>query len=382
MRHQAIPDSLAGHLAAALAPFKVEGLLSPGARRRIDEQIASRLPARLTGLYGFECRLWDPAPEGDFLVCAGRDAGEWPVLRALALDHAGDGWRRLADFLRGDGATAAPAHSEITNMWLEFDVVEGPDPGGDLPPPSLFFGSRQLEASEVPASGDLPPGAAWLAQAIGALRGVVPSPGQRRALARCLGALPPEGCLFQIGVMLSRPDAFVRVCASELAVDEIAPYLAAIGWPGDMAALAAMLDRLGPLVDEVRIDLDIDDDLRAPIGLECYIKAGPDLPSRMVAFLQALIADGLCLPAKASGLLAWFGLTHERLYPDRWPPALLAKKALLGLAESSVFHRWVHHVKIQLSPGAPPRAKGYLAVAPAFVSDAEIRKVLQQGAGT
>lgn len=55
-------------------------------------------------------------------------------------------------------------------------------------------------------------------------------------------------------------------------------------------------------------------------------------------------------------------------------------KRCLWLAGSSAFRRWPHHVKIQLSPGSPARAKGYLAVAPAFVSDAELTKLLQPGA--
>lgn len=374
----AITDSIAEHLAAALAPYQPEGLLSRDARRRIDRQICGRLPAAMTAIYGFECRLWEEAPEGDFLVCSGPSPEHWAALHQIAAERTDEAWQRLAQFLGQAGDAFAPRCAEIHNMWLEFDLVGAAENTGDLPRPSVFLGTDHLRAMPADASGDLPLGAEWLASALTALRGNAPSASQRRALARLLAALPPDARLFQIGTMLSREEGFVRVCARGLKVEEIELYAQAAGWPGDRQQLAAAVARLRPLVDEIRLDFDLQDEVQAPLGLECYITEAASLAERTTRFLQELVSAGLCLPQKASGLAAWFGLTHERRYRDLWPPALLARKAALGLQESSTFRRWVHHIKITLRPGESPRAKAYLAVAPAFISDAALKAALAE----
>src|SRR4029079_16377653 len=59
--------SLAGHVAAALLPFRVDGLISPEARQGFASS-AGLLPAAASGFFGFECRLADPEPVADFLA--------------------------------------------------------------------------------------------------------------------------------------------------------------------------------------------------------------------------------------------------------------------------------------------------------------------------
>jgi lantibiotic modifying enzyme len=374
---EAPSDSLAEHLAAALAPYRPETLISRAALAEIKSRTAAHLPAGMTGLYGFECRLGETAPEADFLVCSGPAAEQWAALQRLAAGMTAPAWQRLAGFLE----SGAPAAAEIHNMWLEFDLVAGPGAGVDaLPPPSLFFGTDRLSAMASGEADDLPPQAEWLAATIETLRGSAPSPAQRRAIARCLAALPAAGRLFQIGLMLSRPEPFLRLCARDLGVEEIEPYLATIGWPGAPAPLAALLRRLAPLVDHFRLDLDLADRVLPPVGLECYVTEPARMAERFPALVQALTEDCLCLPEKAPGLMAWFGITHERRHATVWPPALLQKKAALGLDEASIFRRWVHHIKITLPAEGSPHAKAYLAVAPGFIADAALKAMLQQQA--
>lgn len=372
-------DSLAEHLTAALAPYQPEGLISRAALADIKARAASHLPAGMTGLYGFECRLGQKAPEADFLVCIGPASEQWTALQRLAAGMTAPAWQRLAAFLEN----GAPPAAEIQNMWLEFDLVAGRGSRADaLPPPSLFFGTDRLTAMASGEAGDLPRQAAWLAAAIGTLRGSAPTAAQRRALARCLSALPASGRLFQIGLMLSRPEPFLRLCARDLGVAEIEPYLAAVGWPGARAALQALLRRLAPLVDHVRLDLDLAESVLPPLGLECYITEPAGMAERFLALVQALTEDGLCLPEKAAGLMAWFGITHERRHPAIWPPSLLHRKAALGLEEASVFRRWIHHLKITVDGKGGASAKAYLAVAPGFIADAALKAMLQQAAAS
>src|SRR6185312_6431469 len=152
-------------------------------------------------------------------------------------------------------------------------------------------------------------------------------------------------------------------------VAEIEPYLAAIGWPGARAALAVLLRRLAPLVDHFRLDLDLADSVLPPLGLECYIAEPARMAERFLALVQALTEDGLCLPEKAAGLMAWFGITHERRHRAIWPPSLLQLKAALGLEEASIFRRWIHHLKITIDGKGGVSAKAYLAVAPGFIAE-------------
>jgi len=368
-------DSLAEHLTAALAPYRPEGLISHAALADIKSRAASHLLASMTGLYGFECRLGQRAPEADFLVCIGPASEQWAPLQRLATGMTAPAWRRLAAFLEN----GAPAAAEIHNMWLEFDLVASSGGGADaLPPPSLFFGTDRLTAMASSEAGDLPPQAEWLATAIATLRGSAPAGAQRRTLARCLAALPASGRLFQVGMMLSRSEPFLRLCARDLGVAEIEPYLAAIGWPGARAALAVLLRRLAPLVDHFRLDLDLADSVLPPLGLECYIAEPARMAERFLALVQALTEDGLCLPEKAAGLMAWFGITHERRHRAIWPPSLLQRKAALGLEEASIFRRWIHHLKITIDGKGGVSAKAYLAVAPGFIADAALKAMLQQ----
>jgi lantibiotic modifying enzyme len=376
---EAPSDSLAEHLTAALAPYRPESLISRAAMDDIKSRTARHLPAEMTGLYGFECRLGEPAPAADFLVCVGPDTEQWAALQQCAVGMTAPAWQRLATLLE----SGAPMATEIHNMWLEFDLVAGPEADGDaLPPPSVFFGTDALTAMPTGDAGDLPPQATWLAEAIGTLRGDAPAATQRRTVAQCLAALPASGRLFQIGMMLSRPEPFLRLCVRDLGTAEIAPYLAAIDWPGARAPLAALLQRLSPLVDHIRLDLDVTDGVLPPLGLECYITQPARTAERFHALVQALVEDGLCRPEKAQGLMAWFGITHERRHAAIWPPSLLRLKAALEREEASVFRRWIHHVKITLDGKGGVSAKAYLAVAPGFIADAALRAMLQQAASS
>lgn len=362
-------DTVAGHLTAALAGCRLDPILSDDAVRTIGARITERLPAAMSTMYGFECRLGDAAADADFLLSIGGSPEQWRALSALAARADGDTWRRLAGFLGDAAARGEPPRPDITGMWLEFDLAGARALDDGWPDPSVFVGSRRLTRASAASTTTLAPEAEWLPSTIDALTGAASSAARRGRLATCLASLPEGARLFQIGVMLSRPDRGVRVCARGFGVDEIVPYLTRIGWPGAIEALAAELARLRPLTDDIRVDLDIADDLQATIGLECYWTE----PARAAGFLGALVTDGLSLPIKAAAAWGWAGITHQRRHADRWPVTLLAR---CPAGQSSVFVRWLHHVKIHVAADGARTAKAYLAVAPRFVSDADIKAAL------
>lgn len=362
-------DPLAGHLSVALAPCRMEQLLSADARHVITGRVARRFPGGISTLYGFECRLDEHAANADFLISIGPEPHQWLALSRSISRFEGDTWRRLDRFLGVQADAGQPPRPDITNMWLEFDLA-GARSSASLPVPSLFFGSNTLTRTAAASATELTPAAEWLPSSISALTGVPLSQATCRQLASCLFALPEGGRIFQVGVMLSRPDRGVRLCALFMSVDDIVPYLSRIGWPGSIDVLRGELERWRPLVNGIRVDLDVADAVQAGVGLECYWTE----PSRTVAFFQQLVADGLCLPEKAGAALGWGGITHHRRYADAWPATLLAS---CPSDKSSVFLRWLHHVKIQIVGDGTKRAKAYLAVAPAFLSDAEIRSLIR-----
>ena len=359
MSLERIPDSLAEHLDAALAPCRIDGLLSREWVAHINAHVAGRLPASMTTLYGFECRLWDPSPAADLLVCTGPEPEQWPELLTLASRVDSDPWRRVRALL-DPGRNGRPVHDEIATMWVEFDLVR--DTTAEAwRAPSVFIGSVH------------PPGD-WLARTLDVLTSGRAAPAHAAVLA-CHRALPPVARLFQIGVMLSRPSSPVRICARGFAPDHVRPFLQRAGWPGDLARVDALVAQLRTLVDDIRIDLDgVDGRLSPAIGLECYLERNRQTLPRLARLLEWLQEAQLCLPQKTQPLLQWNGLTHERHAPALWPPTLLAARPVLTPPVASVFFRWLHHIKLQLPETGDLRAKAYLAVVPGFATNEQVRR--------
>jgi hypothetical protein len=363
---------LAAHVAAALLPFRAGGLISPQCRQRILDA-AALLPAAASGFFGLEARLGESIPEVDFLACVSAAAGGREAW-AAAIPPAGmeslPAWRRAARFVRTWAEPGSPFHDPITNMWVEFDLVAG-SPSPLLP--SLFFGTDALG----PEQGT-PDQHRWLVAAIEELADA-PLPGARRnQAADCLMALPPGGRLFQIGVMLSRTQPFLRLCVKGIPIMDIPGYLEGIGWRGARCELDALLAAIAPLIDDVMLDLDLEDGIRERIGLECYLDEGPQLSGRLTALLAHLQSVGLCTQAKAGALVAWYGLTHERWCRGSWPADLRDDPQRPGPGHSGGFVRSLHHIKLVFDPPRALEAKAYLASRFAWIDDAALKRALAE----
>jgi hypothetical protein len=360
-------ETLADHIAAALAPCRFEGLLSRRNVADICRSEGSSLPPASTSLFGFECRLQQEEPVADFLVRIGADPDEWPVFERDLPHRSGETWRRIEALLRERAKSDSPLSAMLQNLWLEYDLVD-PNAGSE---PSVFFGTNHL--TRKAESG-------WAVSLAEMLRGEPLSGASRNTLAQLIALLPENAKVFQVGVMCSRSRAPLRICVIGQEVDEICGFLAATRWPGEVEQVAAILAQYMGLIDRTALDFDILDDGRlAPkLGIELYQKPNEDPGPRMIELVTRLRNSCLCAPEKAIGLLAWSGITHERLYRDRWPDSLIARKILRGGNESSTFCRWLHHIKIVLEPGAAPSAKAYLAVGHAYLADSIIREALQK----
>jgi len=359
--------TLDAHVDAAIGPIDLTGLINDEARRRA-ETVARLIPAAASDFFGFECRLDDPSGSADFLACIAVDGREaWrdalPPSDLPPDAPSRPAWERLAGIVRRWSDPADPLHETIHNMWVEFDL----DNPALAPTPSVFMGSDTLTAAADPA---------WLIDASAELTGAPLSPMRRTTIVRCLAALPTGADLFQTGMMLSRPAAPVRLCLRGLANDDIPRYLTDVGRAGDAEAVRVLLEETARLSERIILDLDADEGVGDRIGVEIRVAGGPGEAERLVELLRLPTARGSVLPVKAAAAPLWYGLTHERLRPDRWPADLTARADRPGPGCSGVFQRGVNHVKVTLEAGRPIGAKIYLYCAFGWVDDAELRGLI------
>jgi len=351
-----------------VAPYVPDTLISRACLAEIGA-VARDLPGAVSSFFGFECRLGDPQPSADFLVCTRADNREHEALAGTDFPDAPPGhllehptWSRLRDFAVEWAAPGSALHGRVGNIWLEFDV--GREAPG-LPVPSIFLGpTRSLAARPTSASGsatgDRPD--RWLTEvALPLLRGSRLPPAVERRLIACIDAQPPTAGVFQVGLMLARQSDALRLC---IAVDPraVAEYLDRIGWSGPVRRVTDLVAGLAAVTDRICVDVDVDAAVGPRIGVECYFNGfDPGRGPGWQRLLDYLVEGGLCRPEKRAGLAAYPGSSDAVADPDRWPERLLRASSLLGPRAISVIFRSLHHVKVVYEPGRPLEAKAYLA---------------------
>jgi hypothetical protein len=359
--------SMRTQLEATFARYVPAPFVGPPSLARLL-QVAGSLPGAASTFFGFECRLGAAPAEADFAVCIGRDGAS---CLAEALEVAAPGpepvWLRLAAFFR-----QWAAHDEfgIANLWLEFDLV-GSRVGAPLPVPSLFVGPRdELQNGEDLRAENL----------VGALdRLVADDAGRCAALRRALTALPPGGRLFQLGVMLGRPDPGLRLCVSGLLAPEIDGFLDRLGCPDADGSRATLLGSLAPITADVRLGLDARGTQVMPrIGMELRGGEGAAAAGRWQGIIEFLLARGLAEPAQLTALGAWWGLQHSRLLKQDWPATLDTHPSRPSESPAGAIWRSVHHVKLAWAPRTPLAAKAYLAARLVWPEEVTIRRLLAE----
>lgn len=336
-----VADSL-----AVLEPHLPTALLSPRGRDDI-RAIAEHMPATLCACFGFEVVLGDPRARADFAMQVMTRHG-WGALAQLGdgsagpggLGHAGawDRIRRLARWWCEDGSSLAAV---APGTWLEFDV----DPRSPLHRlPAVFLGVDPRAGAE----GRLP---LPLQQGVELVAGASLSPAGETAVARCLGELPDDARLLQIGTMLSRRQVPVRLCLSGVRPEALDGYLRRVG----LGAASGALDDLAADLPGVRlaVDVDIVDGILPRVGLELSLDANRELDGRpeprWADVLDRLVARGLCTVAKRDGVLAWAGADDAQF---------------AHTAHRTRVYRGLSHVKLALGADGERAAKAYIGILP------------------
>ena len=354
---------------AALAHGVPPHLMSCHATDVVPEALG-RLDGAITDFFGFEVHLARPEERVDTLVCVKAETGGRERLMRAVASAGNEGWRRdLGRFLNDWSNPAELWAARVANIWLEFDLVA---PQLDQPPPSLFFGNdRLIGADEPKVFGESP-----ACQRHPARRGT-----ERTGDGRCprvLRCLPDGAVIFQIGQMLARPNAPLRLCIRDLPPDLVGPFLADLGLGRRRHELEDLLGRLAAFGGDVDLDLDVTDEIGARIGLEWSPPPSPearlDAEAQMFAWL---VEAGLCLPEKAAACRSWTALVHCRRHAELWPGPLMAGDGIAERRATSCIARYLHHVKIVAAPGGHREAKAYLACLHRFVPDKMIKDLIR-----
>jgi hypothetical protein len=314
----------------------------------------------LTGLFGFECRLGDSTSTADFACRITRLHGGHAVLAGRSATHALPTpwrghpiWDRLGRFCEVWAEPTSELHANVRELWLEFDV--GSAPPADVPVPSVFFAPR--------AAGDAVDYDSIVDSAIPLLHGAPLPPPIRRMLRVFLNALPAAAAVRHVGLMLPRPTDAVRFVIGDLPFDSLGAFLDRVNLPGASAVHAALLPaaHLAP-TQRLMLSFDVGPSIGPRVSLECFVPADLEWSSRRSAFLDYLVDEGLCVPAKRAALVAWHGWVHEPDGNAASPEQLAPLSDLVGLPVYGVFVPGLSHVKVSYEPDRPLEVKAYLAV--------------------
>lgn len=314
--------------------------------------IAEKLPFEMTSFWGFECRLGEPAAKVDILfeikkqsrgssLLAGRISSE---LDMLCSEYPA--WKSLRNFA---GLWVDPDHefsTHVRNIWLEFDtasVLDHSQMNEVLRQPCIFFGP-DAETLEKRQTSRL------ICDALAALD--APDSG-RCGLEEFIKSLPENARIFQVGLMLARPNPGLRICVYRLTAEDVPVWLTGLNWPGDTVMIGNLLKKLPPGLDAFAVDLNLmTDGPGEKIGIECYMDWLEDDPEQWLPMLDLIEEGNLCLPVKRQGLMNFQGSTRV---PDDW------HRLSEGIVYSRLFRK-IHHIKLSISSGQLKEAKAYLAL--------------------
>lgn len=370
-----INNSLTDYL-KVLRPKISEQLISTKNWSNINS-VARFLPSGITSFFGFECRLGIKEARADFLICADTNGAGRQILanndnyliKLPELLLSDPIWNNIHKFSKDWNRETSPLYERVNNVWLEFDVDRAVT---DIPLPSCFFGPEPIHSTS--SSSNLSHPQRWITQ--NALKLLIDrdiSPQVESQLFKCIDLLPSEAFVFQIGVMLSRKSDLIRICLRNITPQEILEYLRKIDWKGSFEQLELLLNQISDLTQRIDLDIDVGENVKSKIGLECYLNRQPKFEPRWKNFLDYLVEKQLCLSEKRDSLLAYPGYIRQKDYRDLWPGNLLKLSQILGTEYERIFFTGLHHIKITYQESKILEAKGYLyarlsSLSPQFIT--------------
>jgi hypothetical protein len=353
--------SLADYLAPLAGPLIHPKLFSRAAWSRCLA-VADAIPDYAAfGMLGFELRL-DRDSTVDLLVCATRTAAgpRWlhSMAEALASRQPASPWQPLAAFARQwhQGRLT----DLVDRVWLEFDCQQ--DRGiTELPIPSVFSSTYPTHTDERVLAADL----SAVTDALEILLAKPLTPSLVRILAIIEEALSPGGRTVQVGAMLGRGPAAVRVCVVGPGASALCMVLDRVGWPGAVEQVQSILESLGELSRFLCLDLDVGPTgLAGTAGIEFYVNTSdePADASQWRPLLSRFEHMNLVTVTKSAALGTYPRVQVSKGFLDRLPAGYARATALLAGHRIGRFVMHLHHIKLTVSYHRPAAAKAYMGL--------------------
>lgn len=261
----------------------------------------------------YEFRLTDTTPAADigFFVNSS-EARDYYMARGRRAAHASPvaALGRFLERLDRSGPAADPALADaFDTMTIEYDIVAERSLDRRREPGIFLWLRREFVRKPGEIIDIIAAAVGW-----GDYREIV------QAVERAWRALPEKlHWERQIAAMPGREPKAARLVAREMEAAEVPGMLEAVGWPGSIAKVEDALARLRGLTLTFKPALDIFANGVSPrLGLLVIYPGDRDADDYWLStgredwrpIMERMLAQGLCLPGKAQGLLEWPGRTQ------------------------------------------------------------------------
>ena len=326
------------------------------------KKLANHFTENITSFFGFETRLNNLDARSDYLFAVSSKKGEREALARLLQDENisesfknQPEWQNVGKFAAAWVNPNSILYNKVLGLWLEFDTAGSPN---ERPAPCVFI-------STVPIRIDAPKDIqkyAWLADtALPLLTGKPLSEKMKQRLFDAIQHMPKDSLLFNVGVMLSRSSAGVRLVINRIQSTQIISYLKSLGWTDEQGEGLKLIKELEQEVSRFVLHIGITEDGIDPkIGIECsFYPDRYNLETRWSGFFDYLIKKGLGLPEKIEMLLGFLGVEQEDASHEFSLESYMTAVKLPEKNYSGALVRFISHVKICYKPSHPLEAKAY-----------------------
>ena len=295
-------------LLGGLRPQFPDSLLSGRGWDNLLEQVGD-IPFDEKLTCGFEMPLGDPEPASDFsVVVAPGSITKYFISLGRGQNEASptETWlsRHLVD---------KTGHDDwIDWILLAYDIIDTAPSERAVPAVHLNPGpSREPELNRSAL--------ATLAKSLSRISGQSDDAYEHRALSAAYDALPDEAKIVFAGVTSRLNTRSVRLVVADIPENSLSAYLERLNWKGSTQRVIKFLSDMKEVSNRYLLSIDLTDQGALPrLGLEMYPTHLHCVDYRylLTTWLSTAKADwerfvkhtvnlGLCLPAKANGILSW-----------------------------------------------------------------------------
>lgn len=321
------------------------------------EQLLHALPGGTSSFFGFECDLRTPC-KLDFLFCATQKEKHSSVLAgsstvSLPMEWFDDEcWKKVRQFAQAWDDENSPIFNQLENVWLEFDTSSGDPPHS----PNIFFGISEEFWSSKASMGGL------IGDCLDIIDPSILTESVLDNLVSVVNWLPENAGVFQVGLMLARPNNQIRLCLRGLSLVQIKKLVADLNFPVNARMLQKELSPFVGSSTSVALSIDVGEKFGGKVGVECYFGHDSETVERVKGFLSLLDAKNMCCKETSSHLIDFHGIAHQDFETEKWPNALVDITRLMGPDTVNIIPYWLHHIKVVYEDDSDLYAKAYLAV--------------------